>query len=155
MKTYFIEWRSKNVGPVFIFSRFLHENTHVIQYLEHVSNLKVSKSENYRNKRVLLLCVNDLPEKRVEDDRDPLRVQADASTLNGGRTVTENHSLARIRDSHRRLTLFGNPAGWETKSLRITWSGRDGKKYQREWAEPGTVMIPNFTHKYTFYINKL
>lgn len=33
-----------------------------------------------------MLCVNDLPEKRVEDDRDPLWVQADASTLNGGRT---------------------------------------------------------------------
>ncbi len=47
----------------------------------------------------------DLPEKRVEDDRDPLRVQADASTLNGGRTVTENDSLARIRDSHFSFSL--------------------------------------------------
>ncbi len=25
----------------------------------------------------------------------------------------------------------------------------------REWAGPGIVMIPNFTQKYTFYINKL
>ncbi len=27
--------------------------------------------------------------------------------------------------------------------------------FNREWAGPGIVMIPNFTHKYTFYINKL
>ncbi len=46
-----------------------------------------------------VLCVNDLPEKRVEDDRNPLRSQADVSTLNEGRTVCENNSLARIRDS--------------------------------------------------------
>ncbi len=52
-------------------------------------------------------------------------------------------------------TGHGNPAGWETKSLRITWLGRERKKLNREWAGPGIVMIPNFTHKYTFYINKL
>ncbi len=52
-------------------------------------------------------------------------------------------------------TGHGNPAGWETKSLRITWLGRERKKFYREWAGPGIVMIPNFTHKYTFYINKL
>jgi len=51
--------------------------------------------------------------------------------------------------------FFGNPAGWETKSLRITWLGRERKKLNREWVGPGIVMIPNFTHKYTFYINKL
>ncbi len=27
--------------------------------------------------------------------------------------------------------------------------------FNREWAGPGIVIIPNFTHKYTFYINKL
>ncbi len=51
--------------------------------------------------------------------------------------------------------FFGNPAGWEAKSLRITWLGRERKIFNREWAGPGIVIIPNFTHKYTFYINKL
>ncbi len=46
--------------------------------------------------------------------------------------------------------------GWETKSLWITWLGRDRKQCQREWAGPGiAITIPNFIHKYTFYINKL
>ncbi len=52
-------------------------------------------------------------------------------------------------------TGHGIPAGWETKSLRITWLGRERKKCNREWAGPGIEMIPNLTHKYTFYINKL
>ncbi len=30
-----------------------------------------------------------------------------------------------------------------------------GEEQNREWAGPGIVMIPNFIHKYTFYINKL
>ncbi len=50
--------------------------------------------------------------------------------------------------STRGWHFFGNPAGWETKSLRITWLGWDRKKWW--W-----VMIPNLIHKYTFYINKL
>ncbi len=38
---------------------------------------------------------------------------------------------------------------------RVTGLGWERKKFNREWAGPGKVMIPNFTHKYTFYINKL
>ncbi len=33
------------------------------------------------------------------------------------------------------------------------WDGRG--EFNREWAGPEIVMIHNFTHKYTFYINKL
>ncbi len=70
---------------------------------------------------------------------------------------THAHTHTHTRGWHffGNPTGHGNPAGWETKSLRITWLGRERKKFNREWAGPGIVMIPNFTHKYTFYINKL
>ncbi len=35
------------------------------------------------------------------------------------------------------------------------YESRERKRFNREWAGPEIIMIPNFTHKYTFYINKL
>ncbi len=67
-------------------------------------------------------------------------------------TLQSSELEADIFSGIPRVTV---PTSWETKLLWITWLGRDRKKCNREWAGPGIVMIPKFTHKYTFYINKL
>ncbi len=115
--------RSKNVGPVFIFSRFLHENTHVTQYLEHVSNFNISKSENYRNKWVFTVVCKWLT--REESWRRQRSSQSSSwcfYTEWRKNCVTENHSLARIRDSHFSFSLNSVTEAWLRNSCKSIWS---------------------------------
>lgn len=69
----------------------------------------------------------------------------------GGREAEEE--LVDIFSGIPRVT--GIPRdGKQNRYESRDWDGT-GKKCHREWAGPGIVMIPNFIHKYTFYINKL